>query len=146
MGIAAGAAKRGNFVALNVVPLIDILLVLLVIYMIIAPLKSKGLPAQIPQQSETYGHRVPAPDPGPVVVEVLNDGSLRINQQAVAWERLGERLSLIFAQRRTRIAFVKGGPANEFFRIAQVIDIMRSAGVASVGLLTPELEHGQGIV
>ena len=130
--------KRGIVSDMNVVPLIDILLVLLVIFMII-PVHSVGLDALIPRQSP------PAPDkilPDPVVVQVLADGTLKINQEPVAWDRLGSRIEEIFKLRATRVAFICGDQPVEFGVVAKVIDVMRSAGIASVGLLTPDLEKG----
>src|SRR5260370_31774826 len=96
--------KRGIVSDMNVVPLIDILLVLLVIFMII-PVHSVGLDAQIPQQSTQ------PPDkrlPDPVVVQVLADGTLKINQEPVTWGRLGSRIEEIFKLRATRVAFIRG--------------------------------------
>jgi biopolymer transport protein TolR len=135
MGMSVGGANRGTFVEMNVVPLIDVLLVLLVIFMII-PHKQKGLMAELPQPAE-----VPAdPQPAAIVVEVFADGSLRINQEAVEWDRLSGRLQEIFGSRANHTAFVRGDGALEFQVVARVIDVMRAAGVSSVGLMTPGLE------
>lgn len=135
MGISVGGANRGIFVEMNVVPLIDVLLVLLVIFMII-PHKQKGLPAELPQAS------APVPDlqPSAIVIQVLADGSLRINQESVPWDGLRARLEQIFGSRSGRTAFVRGDGGLEFQVIARVIDVMRAAGVSSVGLMTPGLE------
>jgi biopolymer transport protein ExbD len=136
MGMSVGGANRGIFVEMNVVPLIDVLLVLLVIFMII-PHKQSGLMADLPK---------PAPagrsdsQPAAIVIQVFADGSLRINQESVAWERLGSRLEQIFGSRASRTAFVRGDGALEFQVVARVIDVMRAAGVSSVGLMTPGLE------
>ena len=136
MGIALGG-KHGIVADPNVVPLIDILLVLLVIFMII-PAHYVGLDAQIPQQSTPTGKE---PLPGEVVVvQVLTDGTLRINQQPVTWESVGSRLDEIFKVRIDRTAFIRGDSSVEFSVVAKVIDVMHTAGVAPVGLLTPELE------
>jgi biopolymer transport protein TolR len=138
MGISVGGSKRGTIVELNVVPLIDILLVLLVIFMII-PHKQTGLKAEIPQPAVTP----PAtPEPEVVVVQVLADGSLRINQQPVQWEALGDRLQEVFKVRANRTAFIRGDSAIEFQLVARVIDVMHTAGISSVGLLTPQMESG----
>ena len=136
MGMSVGG-KRGIVSDMNVVPLIDILLVLLVIFMII-PVHSVGLDAQIPQQSAPRPDKTP--DEGVVVVQVLADGTLRINQEPVDWARLSGRIEEIFKLRATRVAFIRGDQPVEFGMVAKVIDIMRSSGVASVGLLTPDLE------
>lgn len=135
MGIAVGS-NRGILVEINVVPLIDVLLVLLVIFMII-PHKQAGMMAQLPQAAEPG--RVD-PQPTVIVVQVLADGSLRINQQAIGWAALGNRLQEIFKLRANRTAFVRGENEVEFQVVARVIDVMRAAGVSSVGLMTPTLE------
>jgi biopolymer transport protein TolR len=130
--------KRGVVSDMNVVPLIDILLVLLVIFMII-PKHSVGLDALIPQQSTQPPD---SPPPDVVVVQVLADGTLRINQEPVTWDRLGSRIEEIFKLRATRVAFIRGDRPVEFGVVAKVIDVLRSSGIASVGLLTPDLEKG----
>jgi biopolymer transport protein TolR len=136
MGISVGGSNRGIFVEMNVVPLIDVLLVLLVIFMII-PHKQSGLTADLPQPAST----LPAdPQPAAIVIQVLGDGSLRINQESVAWDGLQARLEQIFGSRANRTAFVRGDGALEFQVVAKVIDTMRAAGVTSVGLMTPGLE------
>ena len=104
MGMSVGGVNRGMFVEMNVVPLIDVLLVLLVIFMII-PHKQSGLPAELPQLAT----EPPAdPQPAPVVVQVLADGSLQINQQRVKWDGLRGRLEEIFGSRANHTAFVSG--------------------------------------
>jgi biopolymer transport protein ExbD len=77
-----------------------------------------------------------------VVVQVLEDDSLRINQQPVAWDALQSRLGEIFKMRASRIAFIRGDRAVEFSTVARVIDVMHGVGISSVGLLTPDLEKG----
>jgi len=131
--------KRGIVSDMNVVPLIDILLVLLVIFMII-PVYSTGLDALVPQQSTQPPDRTVSDEV--VVIQVLADGTLRINQQPVSWERLGGRIEEIFKLRATRVAFIRGDEPVEFGVVAKVIDVMHTSGIASVGLLTPDLEKG----
>ena len=139
MGMVVGG-KRGIVSEMNVVPLIDILLVLLVIFMMI-PAHNKGLDTLIPQQ--TTERTPPEPLPAVVVVQVAGDGSLRINQEPVQWQNLGSRLEEIFKQRAERVAFIRGEDTVEFSEVAQVIDVMHTSGIASVGLLTPDLEKGR---
>lgn len=136
MGISVGGSNRGIFVEMNVVPLIDVLLVLLVIFMII-PHKQKGLPAELPHAESTLPGD---PQPLAIVIQVRADGSLRINQEDVSWDGLQGRLQQIFGSRAGRTAFVRGDGALEFQVVARVIDVMRAAGVSSVGLMTPGLE------
>lgn len=122
---------------MNVVPLIDVLLVLLVIFMII-PHKRSGLPVELPQPAPAA---FPVdPQPAAIVVQVLADGSMRINQESVPADALGGRLEEIFRSRASRTAFVRGDQGLEFQAVARVIDVMRAAGVSSVGLMTSGLE------
>ena len=138
MGMMVGG-KRGIVSEMNVVPLIDILLVLLVIFMII-PVYSKGLNAVIPQQSTLPPEQTPIDSV--VVIQVFADGTLRINQEPVAWDALSSRLEEVFKQRASRIAFIRGDGPVEFGVVAKVIDVMHTSGIASVGLLTPVLDKG----
>ena len=137
MAMSVGG-KRGIVSDMNVVPLIDILLVLLVIFMII-PVYSKGLDALIPQQSSQAPEKT-FRDETVVVIQVLADGTLRINQDPVSFDKLGPRIEEIFKLRATRVAFIRGDKPVEFGVVAKVIDVMHISGIASVGLLTPELE------
>ena len=136
MAMSVGG-KRGIVSDMNVVPLIDILLVLLVIFMIIRA-NSVGEEALVPQPS-TEKAPVPPPD-DVVVIQVLADGTLCINQEPVAFDKLGPRIEEVFKSRATRVAFICGDNPVEFGVVAKVIDVMHVSGVASVGLLTPELE------
>jgi biopolymer transport protein TolR len=139
MGISLGSSKLGTIAEMNVVPLIDILLVLLVIFMMIRPKPEFGLAADLPQQTDAKA-KVPA-QPGLIVVQVFGDGTLRINQDPVQWQDLQGRLEEIFKMRASRVAFVQGDSAVEFGVVARAIDAMRGAGIATVGLMTPELEN-----
>jgi biopolymer transport protein ExbD len=138
MGMMVGS-KRSIVSEMNVVPLIDILLVLLVIFMII-PVYSKGLDAVIPQPSMQLPDATPID--GLVVIQVFADGTLRINQEPVVWDSLSIRLEEVFKQRASRIAFIRGDGPVEFGVVAKVIDVMHTSGIASVGLLTPDLDRG----
>jgi biopolymer transport protein TolR len=137
MGISLGGSKLGPVSEMNVVPLIDILLVLLIIFMAVCPQIEYGLPADLPQQTVSE----PLPQPGVVVVEVSGDGTLRINQNPVEWQDLQARLEEIFRMRARRVAFLRGDSALEFGVIARAMDVMRGSGITTVGLMTPELEN-----
>jgi biopolymer transport protein TolR len=140
MGISVGGSNRGIVSEMNVVPLIDVLLVLLVIFMII-PHHQTGLRAGIPQPSQDAAP--PKTEPDIIVIQVLDEGSLKINEQPVTWDSLRGRLEEIFSQRANHTAYVRGESAVEFQVVAKVIDVMQSAGISSVGLLTPQLEKGR---
>jgi len=136
MGMQVGDPKGGVFVEMNVVPLVDILLVLLVIFMII-PHHQKGLDASIPQPVTQ-----PGPPPDSIVVEVLSNGELRINRDAVGWHELAARLERIYSQRANKVAFIRGEAPVEFALVARAVDVMHGSGI-SVGLLTPGLEQSR---
>jgi len=135
MGISVGG-KRGIVCDPNIVPLIDILLVLLVIFMITT--HSLGLEAQIPQECRDCPP-LGVVKPNLVVIQVLADGSLRVNQEPVEWGNLGPRLEEVFKVRAHRTAFLWGDSAVEFAVVARVLDIMHTAGISPVGLLTQQL-------
>ena len=138
MGIQVGG-KRSVTADPNVVPLIDILLVLLVIFMII-PHYQTGLDVQVPQPA--VGPELKTPEDGVIVVQVLSDGSLKINEEPVTWERLAPRLEEVYKERARRIAFIRGEAPVEFASVARVVDVMRQLDL-SVGLLTPKLEQSR---
>ena len=139
MGISLGSAKLGPVSEMNVVPLIDILLVLLIIFMVVCPQMQYGLSADLPQQTEA-GPKTPSVV---IVVQVLGDGTLRINQDPVQWQDLQGRLEQIFKMRASRVAFVRGDSVLEFGVVARAIDLMRGSGITTVGLMTPELENAR---
>jgi len=139
MGIQVGG-RRGVAADPNVVPLIDILLVLLVIFMII-PHYQTGLDVQVPQPATGPELKIPEND-GAIVVQVLSDGSLKINEEPVTWERLAPRLEEVYKERARRIAFIRGEAPVEFASVARVVDVMRQLDL-SVGLLTPKLEQSR---
>ena len=139
MGISLGGSKRGAIAEMNVVPLIDILLVLLVIFMAVRSQMQYGLQADLPQPPDSTAKE--RPQPGLIVVQVLGDGTVRINQEPVQWQELQDRLQEIFKMRVGRVAFVRGSSVLEFGVVARAIDVMRGSGITTVGLMTPELEN-----
>src|SRR5262249_4614154 len=114
---------------INVTPLIDVLLVLLITFMIIIPQNSTGLNAQIPRPSHEFA------DWPPIVVRVGEDRALRINSEGVPWEKLDQRLRQIFAVRAERVMFVSAAPQVDFQDVARVLDVARGAGVDHAALL-----------
>ena len=142
MGMSVGEGKGGAVAEMNVVPLIDILLVLLIIFMVITPLTPKGMDALVPQPSPNKEQSQEINDKT-VVVQVEMNGKLKINNEDATWEGLGRRLEEIFKERADKVAFIKGDNDVQFMEVARAIDIMRGAGIDKVGLITAKLEAGQ---
>jgi len=142
MGMAVGGSK-GVMADPNIVPLIDVLLVLIIIFMVITPTTPKGLEALVPQPAPPNAHEDPALLAKTIVVQVTAGNKVMINQDATTWDELGPRLEDIFKQRAEKVAFVKGDDAVEFAEVARAIDIMRGSGIEKVGLITAKVEAGQ---
>jgi biopolymer transport protein ExbD len=141
MGMDVGSST-GSMSSPNVVPLIDILLVLIIIFMVITPLTPKGLDTLVPQPSPNQQQNQELENKT-VVVQVLKDGKLKINNEDTNWEGLGPRIEEVFKDRAEKVAFVKGDNDIEFRQVARAIDIMHGAGIDKVGLITAKLEAGQ---
>ncbi len=142
MGMDVGGTSGGSMATPNVVPLIDILLVLIIIFMVISPLIPKGLDTLVPQPSPNQQQNVELENKT-VVVQVNMNGKLKINNEDTTWDGLGSRMEQIFKERAEKIAFVKGENDVMFMDIARAIDIMRGAGIDKIGLITAKLEAGQ---
>jgi biopolymer transport protein TolR len=140
MGMATNGSKEGPVSQPNIVPLIDVLLVLIIIFMVITPRIPTGLRAAVPQPSPD---RSRTPPERTIVVQVMDGGKIMINGDRTDWNSLGGRLFDIFKDRADKIAFVKGDDGVEFAQVARAVDIMRGSGIDHVGLITAKIEAGQ---
>ena len=141
MAMAVGGGSGGPKADINMTPMIDVLLVLIIIFMVITPLTPKGLEALVPQPAPPNQQQNDA-DQRTVVVSVAKDKSMMINTEPTDENKLGPRLEEIFKTRAERLIFVKGDPDLEFQDVAKVIDIAKGVGIDKVGLMTPEMEAG----
>jgi biopolymer transport protein TolR len=142
MGISIGSGK-GSMSEPNIVPLIDVLLVLIIIFMVITPTTPKGIEALVPQPAPPNQQENKELLAKTIVVQVTANGKVLINQDETNWDQLGPRLEDIFKTRAEKVAFVKGDDSVEFADVARAIDIMRGSGIEKVGLITAKIEAGQ---
>ena len=141
MAMAVGGSRGGPRCDINMTPMIDILLVLLIIFMVITPLTPHGLEALAPEPPDKKNQ--PPPDQDRTVVIVIDkDKSMHINNEDTDMAKLGPRLEQIFKTRAERVVFVKGDPDLEYQTVARAIDIAKGAQIDKVGLMTPKLEAG----
>jgi biopolymer transport protein TolR len=135
---------------MNVTPLIDVLLVLIIVFMVVViEQRPTGLNAEIPQPAPQTANNVPPPQTT-IVIRVKHakpnedHPEVKINEDVVDWDHLRQRLADIFAIRVERIAFIQADDDIDFQDVADVIAIARVAGVDRVGLLTEDGKHGVG--
>ena len=144
MGMSGGGGGGGPVSEMNVTPMIDVLLVLLIIFMVIQPTTPKGLEALVPQPPKQ--NTPPPPDNDrTIVVQVLAGGAMptyKINEQAFAKNDIQSELTRIFSTRTEKVMFIKGDRDLNFSSVAEVIGMGHAADVTNIGLMTPQVEAG----
>jgi len=133
MAMGMAARRGGMAAAINVTPMIDVLLVLLIIFMVVQQGMQKGLSVQVPAPHDPTV--TPPAQPDAIVLEVLPGGRYAINRQPVGAEGLQAAVARTFAGRPRKVLFVKGAEGLTYGEVAAAVDASRAAGVAVVGLV-----------
>ena len=145
MGMGGGGGTNKAVSEINVTPLIDVLLVLLIIFMVIVPVTPRGLDTLIPQPPKNKSEE--PPNDRTIVVQIRANGSgepsYLINETPFPKSALEGQLNTIFSTRQEKVMFVKGDKDLDFSKVAEVIDFGHQAGVDNIGLITPRVEAGQ---
>jgi biopolymer transport protein ExbD len=131
MSMSAGGANPGEVSAdINVTPMIDVLLVLLIIFMIAQPLNRMSLDVQVPPPDTPNTNQQPSFQ---IVLELLDDGTYAINTQPYPKEQLDAQLHAIYDERPAKLMFIKAGPNRIYQDVIEAMDIARGAGVQVIG-------------
>jgi biopolymer transport protein TolR len=137
MGMSSGGNDRGVMGEINVTPFVDVMLVLLVIFMVTAPMMVQGQNVELPR-AEGMALKM---DENQMILSVTHEGLYYINETPIAEEQLESKLVAIAANNPNQQVFVKADGKVPYERVAQLIGAAKKAGIPRVGLVTqPELE------
>lgn len=128
----SGGSTSGLTNEINVTPMIDVLLVLLIIFMMVIPMSRKAIDLQLPDPTPDNSNS--GPPPSQIVLEVLPGNVYRVNTQPIAKNELQKKLKEIYDPRPEKIIFVKGDPAVKYSDVIYAMDVARGAGVKVIGV------------
>jgi biopolymer transport protein TolR len=142
MAMGSGGSGTGLSADINVTPMIDVLLVLLIIFMITLPLSRRDFDVQVPAEQQPKQQRQTSSDQ--IVLELRADGSYAINTQALPFEQLDAKFHEYYDQRPAKLLFIKAAPNRKYGDIVRAMDVARGAGVQVIGFTPPEQAKAGG--
>jgi biopolymer transport protein TolR len=128
-----GRRRNAPMSEINVTPFVDVMLVLLVIFMVAAPLMTAGVPLNLPQTAATA---VPTEQEEPLVVSIPADGDVTVMDAPVAQDQIVTRLRAILAERQTDRVFLRADGGIPYARVVQVMGALNAAGMTNIVLVT----------
>jgi len=118
---------------INVTPLVDVMLVLLIIFMVTAPMLHQGVSVALPKTATT---NLPSGIEDPIILSIMRDGRYYINETAVARGLLRDRLNAFLRSRKDRTVFLKADRALSYGTVVETLDILNRMGIESLGMIT----------
>ena len=137
MGMSQAAGSEGTMKDINVTPVIDVMLVLLIIFMVVTPLTQAGHDVELPESADDL-QQDQEPDPNQLVLDIDAGGEVTINKQPVTRDELPLRIRDIFETRADKTIFLRAAPTLKYGEVVAILDVARGNGVERVGIVPPD--------
>ena len=137
MGMSQAAGSEGTMKDINVTPVIDVMLVLLIIFMVVTPLTQAGHDVELPESADDL-QQDQEPDPNQLVLDIDAGGEVTINKQPVTRDELPLRIRDIFETRADKTIFLRAAPTLKYGEVVAILDVVRGNGVERVGIVPPD--------
>jgi biopolymer transport protein ExbD len=140
MAMSSGTGPSGGSIAdINVTPMVDIMLVLLIIFMVVTPLLQKGVSVDLAKTKNPREMRE-ADREDAIMVAVTRDGKIFLNADQLPKDRVGEKIKDLLAAKVDKTVYVRSDRRAKYGEVVDVVDIVRASGVDTLGLLTEKVE------